>query len=222
MRGQPSSRTGAAALLAAAVITAALLMAGGFLIRSFVTGSDASAIPGVSFDSVINKTTDALLGLIPSGFSDDGRGPVQAIALTPSPSVAPSPSPTPEPSIDPASVKGSPLSLQSLTSAWQSNGMTASVHAADPADYSGFEQMPVRITLSKAGNTIELAAFLYDGRDAIKGDWNTPAGERPSPKSGRTLPQHTSIWWNQNAVVVVLTDGALTSDAREAFFDIHS
>jgi hypothetical protein len=97
--------------------------------------------------------------------------------------------------------------------------MKAAAQAAEAELYRGFDLSPVTVALTKSGKTAEVAAFLYEGRDAAGADWNTPSGERPSPKSGRSLPQHTSVWWNQNAIVVLLSDGGLGSEAREAFFD---
>jgi len=216
---QPQRRTNSFTLLIAAVFTVALLVAGGLAVRSFVTGSGGDALPGVSFDGVVNPTADFLLDLLPSAFSEDDGGPVQVQTSTATPTPFVSPSPTPQPSLDPASVRGSPLSLQSLTSAWESKGLEATVTSAESDRYTGFAQAPVRVVLAKSGQTIEIAAFVYGGRDAIKDDWTTPTGERPSPKSGRSLPSHTSVWWNQNVVLVVLQDSGLSTDSREAFFD---
>lgn len=219
---QRSRRGGGLALFFAAIIAASLLASGVFFIRALVTGEGASALPGVSFDSAINDSVDFVLDLLPSAFSDDEGG--QQVVLetsTPAPTVVATPSPTPLPSLDPASVKGSPLSLKLLTSSWEANGMKATVTAAEMDDYTGFAQPPVRVSLTKEAAAIDLAAFVYNGRDAIRDDWDTPSGERPSPKSGRSLPDHTSIWWNQNVVLVVLHDAGLSTDAREAFFDAH-
>lgn len=212
-----SPLTGGLPLLMAAILTIVLLITGAFVIRSFVTGS--VSFPGVSFDSAVNSTVDTLVGLVPGAFNDDDGPTIQATTRTASPTPPSSPSPTPQPSIDPATVGGSPLSLRSLTSAWESKGMKALSQGAEADLYRGFDQGPVKVTLTRSGKTADVAAFLYDGRDAAGVDWNTPAGERPSPKSGRSLPQHTSIWWNQNAIVVLLSDGGLGSDVREAFFD---
>jgi hypothetical protein len=212
-----SPLTGGLPLLVAAIITVVVLVTGALIVRSFVTGS--LSFPDVSFDSAVNSTVDAVVGLVPGAFNDDDGPTIQATTRTSSPTPLSSPSPTPLPSIDPASVGGSPLSLQSLTSAWESKGMEATAQAADADLYRGFDLSPVTVTLTKSGKTAEVAAFLYEGRGAAGTDWNTPAGERPSPKSGRSLPQHTSVWWNQNAIVVLLNDSGLGSEAREAFFD---
>lgn len=212
-----SPLAGGLPLLVAGIVTVVLLITGAFVIRSFVTGS--VSFPHVGFDSTVNSTVDTLVGLVPGAFDDGGGPAIQATTRTASPTPPSSPSPTPRPSIDPASVGGSPLSLRSLTSAWESKGMKATAQGADADLYRGFDLSPVTVTLTKSGKTAEVAAFLYEGRDAAGADWNTPAGERPSPKSGRSLPRHASVWWNQNSIVVLLNDGGLGTEAREAFFD---
>lgn len=204
----------------AAVILGLLFLAG--LISRSVSGDGSSVTPDLSFDSVVNSTVGGVIDLLPSAFSDGTAGPTteqpSVEARTPTP--APTPSPTPAPTVDPATVQGNPLSLSSLTSAWEAKGMKPTVLLANSETYRGFSRTPAYIQLKNNGRSMELAVFVYPNRSAITDDWNTPTGQRPSPKDGRNLPGHQSLWWNKNTVVVVLTDpDGLSSNALNAYLD---
>jgi dipeptidyl aminopeptidase/acylaminoacyl peptidase len=65
---------------------------------------------------------------------------------------------------------------------------------------------------------MELSVLVYEDLQVITEDWELTVGESPMPKEGRAVPDHTSIWWNENIVVVVRSSvGALSSDALDAF-----
>lgn len=211
------------AVVAVAGVALILLAVAGIVARALTSSDGSSGIPGLNFDSVVNGAVNGVIDFLPSAFSDsNGGGPAtdgpSVEAFTPTPS--PSPSPTPAPTLDPAALQGEPLSLQSLISAWESDGMRATVLLADSEVYRGFARPPAYIQLKNNGRSMELAAFIYPNRGAITEDWNTPGGERPSPKDGRNLPGHQSLWWNKNTVVVVLTDpDGLSSNALNAYLD---
>ncbi len=125
---------------------------------------------------------------------------------------------TPPPATPPAeALSGNPYSYTSLEKAWQGKGMTVAVGAVS-SDFSGFKVSPFDVNLSRSGGTAALSVLVYPDHDAPKEDWDLPAGSRPSPREGRVLPAHETIWWNSNIIAVVRnTSGTdISNDALDA------
>src|SRR6266540_1689656 len=125
---------------------------------------------------------------------------------------------TPPPATPPAdALSGNPYSYSSLEKAWQGKGMTVAVGAVS-SDFSGFKVSPFDVNLSREGGTAALSLLVYQDRDAPKEDWDLPAGSRPSPKEGRVVPAHETIWWNSNIIAVVrsTTGTDISNDALDA------
>ena len=154
-------------------------------------------------------------------FEDDGGSSSVSSPITDTP--APDPTgtpaltkvPTPPP---PASSSGSPYSLSSVQSAWSAAGFPSTV-GGTADDFPGFTISPTDVALDDGSG--HFAVFVYEDLDAPKADWNLSAGQRPSPKPGRTVPDHFSIWWNGNIVVVVRSiDGVASSTAFDALINM--
>lgn len=145
------------------------------------------------------------------GISRDTR---PTMGASPTPAATATPEPVPN-------VAGSPYDLDEVQTAWTARGIGAAADTA-PAGFSGFAVGPAPVRLTRAGESLELAVLVYGDPAAARQDWNLPAGgARPSPREGRSIPSHISIWWNQNTVVVVLSGSpALARDALEAFLDL--
>lgn len=220
--GQNTRGVFASAIAIAAVVAVGLIMLAlaGAIARS-LTSDGSSVVPGLNFDNVVNGTVDSMIGLLPSAFSsNEETSAAQTPAETATPAPTPEPTPTPVPTIDPATVKGDPLSLSALISGWQGRALTAQTLAADATAYSGFTLTPAIVQLTSGSKTIELAAFVYPTRDAVREDWNQSGNGRPSPKPDRDLPDNRSTWWNRNTVVVVLQDpGGLSGAALDGYLD---
>src|SRR6266540_3449413 len=142
--------------------------------------------------------------------------------LEPSPGASPTAgvvaTATPPPGTPPeAALSGNPYSYSSLEKAWQGKGMTVAVGAVN-SDFSGFKVSPFDVNLSREGGTAALSLLVYQDRDAPKEDWDLPAGSRPSPKEGRVVPAHETIWWNSNIIAVVrsTTGTDISNDALDA------
>jgi len=81
----------------------------------------------------------------------------------------------------------------------------------------GFLAKPFDVRLTRGGDSAALSVLVYPSRDAPNEDWNLSAGSRPSPKSGRSVPAHDSIWWNTNVIVVARSaPGEIGRDALAA------
>jgi hypothetical protein len=117
-------------------------------------------------------------------------------------------------------VSGSPFSLSSLQRTFQAGGATADVTDTG-AGFSGFAVAAVGLRVSAGGESAAFAVLVYPNREAPANDWELVPGERPTPKSGRALPAHLSIWWNANVVVVLLSDtGGLSNQLLERFLEM--
>ncbi|MBI2913471.1 MAG: hypothetical protein HYY03_06085 [Chloroflexi bacterium] len=127
---------------------------------------------------------------------------------------------TPSPTRTSAGTVGGRLSLADVQRGWEAEGMTVSQEGAG-AGFGGFSVAAVDFTLRRAGQALRVSVFVYANRDAPGADWDLVIGSAPSPRAGRTLPGHISIWWNES-VVVVVRDGPpeLNADAREAFLGL--
>ncbi len=114
-------------------------------------------------------------------------------------------------------LNGSPLSLSDLKRAWEGKGLSVS-GGRGVGGFSGFQVTPAEVVLSKGGDSMAAAVLVYPDASAIKRDWRLAASSGPAPELGRELPDHVSMWWNANVVVVVRTGtGAVVSEAKEAF-----
>ena len=160
------------------------------------------------------------LSTISDAFKDDdavsapGRGDASE-----TPSASDGASPTEEPAPDDALV-GDPLSFTRLEAAWEGKGITAT-----PGEVSdsvrGFGVTAVSVTLERSGSEMEVAVLLYDGPQGPSADWNL--GDPPSPKGGRTIPEGAFVWYNLNAVIVIVeSNDVLRNDARDAFFGLNA
>lgn len=142
---------------------------------------------------------------------------------TPTPlfTAQPTASPQAEPTSPPSPlIAGLPFSLSSLQRAFQAGGATAEVTEAGTG-FSGFAVAPVGLRVGEGGQSVAFAVLIYPNREAPGNDWDLVPGQRPSPKSGRGLPPHLSIWWNANVVVVLLSDeGGLSDQLFERFLEM--
>jgi len=138
-----------------------------------------------------------------------------------SPAAAADATATPPPATPPPeALSGSPFSYTSLEKGWQGKGMTVTPGALS-GGFSGFKVTPFDVNLSRGGGAAALSVLVYADRDGPKEDWDLPAGSRPAPKSGRSLPDHETIWWNTNVVVVVRsTTGDVNQDALDAVLNL--
>jgi hypothetical protein len=154
-------------------------------------------------------------------FEDDGdtSSVSSPVTDTPAPDPTGTPAltkvPTPPPS---ASSSGSPYSLSSVQSAWSAAGFPATIgETAD--DFPGFTLSPTNVTLDDG--SAQFAVLVYEDLDAPRADWDLSVGQRPSPKSGRTVPDHFSIWWNANIIVVVRSiEGGASSATLDALLNM--
>ena len=127
--------------------------------------------------------------------------------------------PEPTPAGSP-STSGSPYSLASVVSAWSAKGMTVEVGNSS-GGFTGFNAVPSEVTMTRGGSTATAAVFVYDSPADAQAEWDLPAGNRPSPKGGRTMPSHVTAWWNANVIVILLNDpGGLQSDALDGFINM--
>jgi len=143
---------------------------------------------------------------------------------TPAPEATASPAAataTPPPATPPPEVlTGSPFSFASLQNAWQAKGLTVGLGEAS-AGFNGFKKPPFDVNLAHAGGNASLSVFVYGSPDEPKDDWDLPSGSRPSPKEGRSLPNHETIWWNGNVIVVVRnSSGDANNTGLDAFLNV--
>jgi hypothetical protein len=151
--------------------------------------------------------TDALDGNNGSSSGDDS-------SASPTPSGGATPTATKEAPDD--ALSGSPLPFTRLETAWKGKGITATP-GGENEDIKGFKETPVNVTLTRGGQTMEVAVILYGSAQGIGQDWDL--GEHATPKAGRTFPSGATVWYNLNAVVIILdSNDALRADARDAFF----
>jgi len=144
-------------------------------------------------------------------------------AATPAPEATPSaapPSASPPPATPPPEVlAGKPYSFANLQNAWQAKGLTVGVGAVS-GGFNGFRKSAFDVNLVHTGGSASLSVLIYGSPDEPKEDWDLPSGSRPSPKEGRSLPGHETIWWNSNVIVVVRSSsGDANNTALEAFLN---
>ena len=158
------------------------------------------------------------LSAISGVFNDDdtGGGP-GAVEGSETPAASDGASPTEAP-VPGDGLAGDPLSFTRFEAGWAAVGIEA-VPGATATTLSGFAETPVTVTLSRDGEEMLVAMMLYDGRDATGIDWTL--GEQAVPKEGRVIPDGVIVWYNANAVVVILEGNqAIHAEARDAFFGV--
>jgi len=154
--------------------------------------------------------SDALDG----GDGDGGGGATE----TPIASEGVSPSATADAPDD--ALSGSPLDFAALEAGWESKDITATPGDVN-GDITGFGPTPVNVTLSRGGEEMAVAVLLYESAQGIGQDWDL--GDRPTPKAGRSIPADSTVWYNLNAVVVVLeSNDALRQDALDGFLAVNA
>jgi hypothetical protein len=168
------------------------------------------AAAGIGIYIALTSITDALDG-------DDGGPNGVGTEASPSPTDG-SATPTASPEGD--ALSGGPLSFSRLETAWGSKGIEATPGDVN-AQITGFSTAPVDVTLSRGNDEMEVAVLIYDSPGAVSQDWDL--GQRPVPKAGRTIPADATVWYNLNAVVVVLeSNDAIRPDALEAFLSLSA
>jgi hypothetical protein len=150
------------------------------------------------------------------GDSDGGEPtpvPTDGDGGTETPRLSASIAPTPESLAE--ALTGSPLSFNSLQTAWADKGITATAEEVDES-VTGTSTTPVSVTLSRGGDEMHLAVLFYDDASGPTNDFNL--GETVSPKEGRSIPGSAVGWWNANVVVIVLDQvDSIKPDAFDAF-----
>jgi hypothetical protein len=128
--------------------------------------------------------------------------------------------PTRNPETPEEALHGDPVSFSQMEAAWAAKGISVTTGDVNDA-VTGFSTTPVDVTLSRDGETMEVAVLLYDSPSAVNEDWDL--AQSPAPKPGREIPPGSFVWYNLNAVVVVLEpNDALRGDALEAFLGISA
>lgn len=116
------------------------------------------------------------------------------------------------------SPEGSPFSLIDLERAWEARGI-AVTPGGPSAGFSGLATTPFDVRLARGSESMELSILVYPDVEVINEDWQLTPGQAPLLKEGRSLPAHTSVWWNRNVIVVVRSPrGGMSADALDAFF----
>jgi hypothetical protein len=76
----------------------------------------------------------------------------------------------------------------------------------------------VDVGLERGESKMDLSVFVYADNDGASEDWDLVPGQAGA---GRTLPELTSVWWNQNVVVVVRSgSGSMSRDALNALLTL--
>jgi hypothetical protein len=116
---------------------------------------------------------------------------------------------------------GDPLSFSRFSAAWDAKGITATPGGA-ASGMSGFGTTPVLVTLTRAGQTEQIALLFYDSPSGPATDFDL-SPTAVTPKAGRTTPSGSVVWYNANAVAVIITtNDAIHSDAKDAFFAVSA
>ena len=151
---------------------------------------------------------------------DDGDDNGSVVGASPTPGASAGASPTPSPDTPDDALSGSPLDFESLKAGWKSKSLTATPGDVSE-DITGFGPTPVTVTLSRGGEEMEVAVLLYASAQGISQDWDL--GDRPTPKTGRQIPSGSTVWYNLNAVVIVIdSNEVLRPDARDGFLSVNA
>jgi hypothetical protein len=152
------------------------------------------------------------------GALDSDDGGENGGSATESPAPGESVTPTPEPPPDDA-LTGDPLSFSDLESGWDGEGITATPGDVNQ-EITGFAVEPVDVTLSRGSDEMPVAVLIYDSAQGISQDWTL--GNKPTPKAGRSIPSGSTVWYNLNAVTIVLeSNDALRQDALDGFLSVN-
>ena len=125
---------------------------------------------------------------------------------------------SPEPAL--LSDIGSPFTLESAQAIWEGAGIGMEVVALSD-DWDDFSALAYDLELSRGVDLLMISALVYRAREDIADDWLLVPGQRPQAREGRSLPEHDSIWYNQNVVLVIRSGSApLRMDAFESFISL--
>jgi hypothetical protein len=175
----------------------------------------------VAFMAILAIACD---GGAPGTSTPDSTGTPTVTASAPAPTSTPTIQPTPTLELTPTAAptptvgtSGTPFSFGDLQEDFEARGIA--VDLGDPsAGFSGFAATAFDTSVIRGEDSMELSILVYEDIEGIKEDWELTVGESPMPKEGRAVPDHLSIWWNENIVVVVLSSvGAISSDALDTF-----
>jgi hypothetical protein len=179
---------------------------------------------GIGIFLAVNTLSDAISG--DDTVEQPGGSETPAATGTPAPTdsngntITPAPTativPTPESLTD--ALNGSPLSFDSLQTAWAAKGLTATAVRVDDS-VTGTGTTPVSVTLSKGDAVMHLAVLFYDDPSAPYQDFDL--ADTVTPKEGREIPGGAVGWYNRNVVVIVLDqDQTIKPDAFDAFANL--
>lgn len=142
-----------------------------------------------------------------------------AIARTPSPGATnPAGTPATGSPIATPNITGRAITVGDVQQVWASRNINYQPTSGAPAA-TGFAVPASPLTLSKAGQTVDVVVFVYPNQDAAEQDWTL--GSASAPKAGKTLGAFDAIWWNENMVMVLRQrTGDITNEARDAFLGL--
>jgi hypothetical protein len=182
------------------------------------------AAAGIGIFIAISTLGDAING--DDNVEVPGGSATPAVTATPAPTdasgntITPAPTativPTPEGLTD--ALNGSPLSFDSLQTAWAAKGITASAEKVDDS-VTGTATTPVSVTLSKGDDEMHLAVLFYSDASGPVQDFDL--GDAVTPNEGRSIPAGAVGWWHSNVVVIVLDQvDSIKPDAFDAFINL--
>lgn len=115
---------------------------------------------------------------------------------------------------------GSPFTLESAQAIWEGSGINMEVVALSD-DLDDFSALAYDLELSRGVDPLMISALVYGVQEGVADDWLIAPGQRPQAREGRRLPEHDSIWYNQNIVLVIRSGSAtLRLDAFESFISL--
>ncbi len=164
--------------------------------------------------------------LFGTGILDDRDGDVASFS-SPSPTPTITPAPTVGATLLPTATAipirfpvGNPFSVVDLREEWEARDIVVALGDLS-AGYSGFSIAPLDVSLVRGDASMQLSLFVYGNREEARGDWELVSGRAPEPKEGRSLPDHGSVWWNRNMVVVTFSrTGDIGFDALDGFLSL--
>jgi hypothetical protein len=220
-RGKPRKASVRSAMIVAlSAMTLAIGFTGGGLLA--VAETDPLEMSDLSFESVANTALEGAVGLVGGGaFTSTNAGAADEAPPSRTPRPTPAPTPTPVP-VDMSTLVGTPYTAGMAVTAWQSAGFAVS---QAPLTHAGFTSTitgkSVGLHLSAGGGQLDIALIIYSDAASVGSDWQLASGARPQPKPDRSLPSFETVWWNSNAVVIVLEREGSTAAASGAFFGMR-
>jgi len=113
---------------------------------------------------------------------------------------------------------GRAITVGDVQQAWSAKGISYQATAGAPAT-AGFSAPGGALTLTQAGQSVDVVVFVYPSQSATDQDW--ALGDAPAPKPGKTLGTFAAVWWNENVVMVLRERrGNVTNDVRDAFLGL--